>query len=99
MQLVVPANLTRNVVPVRCKGGIIPHRKPRWIPRAKSKMFTLKRVDHTPQAEIELLNTLKYNYRAHFNAVTQYLYEVSRCYRVFETWLFSVSMHIGVYLH
>jgi len=72
--LVIPANSTRRV-PVRGKGGVIPHKKPRWIPPAKSKMFTLKRVDHTPQSEVEQLNTLKHNYKAHFNAVTQYLYE------------------------
>ena len=82
MQLVIPANSTRRV-PVRCKGGVIPHKKPRWIPPAKSKMFTLKRVDHTPQSEIEQLNTLKHNYKAHFNAVTQYLYEVGRCCRAY----------------
>ena len=46
-------------------------------------MFTLKRVDHTPQAEVEQLNSLKYNYRAHFNAITQYLYEVSECHKVY----------------
>ena len=75
-QLVIPSNSTLNI-PVRSKGGIIPHKKPRWIPPAKSKMFILKRLDHTPKSEIEQLNTLKYNYRAHFNAVTQYLYEVN----------------------
>ena len=76
IQLLIPANSTVTV-PVRCKGGVLPHKKPRWIPPAKSKMFTLKRIDHTPQEEIEQMNVLKYNYRAHFNAVTQYLYEVS----------------------
>ena len=77
MQLMVPANSTRTAVPTRSKGGVLPHKKPRWVPPAPSKLFNLKRIDHTPQEEREQLNTLKYNYRAHFNAITQYLYEVS----------------------
>ena len=83
MQLMVPANSTRTAVPTRGKGGVLPHKKPRWVPPAPSKLFNLKRVDHTPQEEREQLNVLKYNYRAHFNAITQYLYEVSGCSTVY----------------
>ena len=52
-----------------------PHRKPRWIPRAPSKMFVLPPKDHTPEAELEQIMELKHRHRDQMAALTQYLWE------------------------
>lgn len=64
-----------NLVPRRFKGHLLPHKKPRWIPPAKSKVFVLPPKDHTPESETTLMNQLQVNYNQRFSAVTQYLYE------------------------
>lgn len=60
---------------VRHKGGIKPHRKPRWIPRAPSKEFTLKPKSHIPDSEINQILRLKYAHADKVAAVTQFLWE------------------------
>ncbi|TRY61004.1 hypothetical protein TCAL_03197 [Tigriopus californicus] len=63
------------LVPCRFKGHLLPHRKPRWIPPAKSKVFVLPPPDHTPESENTLMNELVVNYNERLSGVTQYLYE------------------------
>jgi small subunit ribosomal protein S26 len=51
------------------------HKKPRWLGPAKSKMFVLKKRNHTPPEEIEQLLKLKWHYRDRMAAISQHLYE------------------------
>ena len=52
-----------------------PHRKPRWYPRAPSKMFVLPHKHHIPQAEEDQVMTLKFRHHDQVAALTQYLWE------------------------
>lgn len=60
---------------VRAKGGIKPHGKPRWIPRAPSKVFNVVPKSHIPDAEINQILRLKYAHADKMAAVTQLLWE------------------------
>lgn len=49
--------------------------KPRWIPRAPSKMFVLPNKLMTPDEELNQILKLKYRHQDKYAAITQYLYE------------------------
>merc|ERR1712141_290138 len=51
------------------------HRKPRWMPRAKSKMFLLPPKHHIPEVEENQVMTLKFRHHDQMAALTQYLWE------------------------
>jgi len=51
------------------------HRKPRWMPRAKSKMFLLPPKHHIPEFEENQVMTLKFRHHDQMAALTQYLWE------------------------
>lgn len=55
--------------------AIIPHRKPRWIPMARSKMFVDPPTCLIPKAELVHEQSLHVEYRRRMKALTQYLYE------------------------
>ena len=60
---------------VRFVGGKKNHRKPRWIPRAKSKMFNLPAKHHIPEIEENQVMELKFKHHDQMAALTQYLWE------------------------
>jgi len=65
-------------IPVRHKKfgpAKIPHRKPRWIPMARSKMFVEPPTCTIPQAELDHETSLHKEYNHRMRALTQYLYD------------------------
>jgi len=60
---------------VRHVGGIKSHRKPRYLPRAPSKMFKLVPKSTIPDEEINQILQLKYAHHDKMAALTQYLWE------------------------
>jgi len=55
--------------------AIIPHRKPRWIPMARSKMFKDPPVCLIPEAEVKHEEFLQVEYDRRMNALIKYLDE------------------------
>eukprot|EP00088_Acartia_fossae_P011247 TRINITY_DN15659_c0_g1_i1.p1 TRINITY_DN15659_c0_g1~~TRINITY_DN15659_c0_g1_i1.p1 ORF type:complete len:234 (-),score=35.91 TRINITY_DN15659_c0_g1_i1:228-929(-) len=73
-----PAPLLFRYNPVRFKKygkAIIPHRKPRWIPMARSKMFKDPPVCLIPQEELDHEQTLHTEYNMRMKALVKYLDE------------------------
>ena len=60
---------------MRNVGGKKSHRKPRWMPRAKGKMFQLPPKHHVPEIEENQVMTLKFRHHDQMAALTQYLWE------------------------
>ncbi|XP_023342829.1 probable 28S ribosomal protein S26, mitochondrial [Eurytemora carolleeae] len=77
-ELLKPTVLFLRQNPVRFKKfgrAIIPHKKPRWIPMARSKMFKEPPVFLIPQTEIKQEEFLNLEYNRRMNALIKYLDE------------------------
>jgi len=65
-------------IPVRFKKfgrAVIPHRKPRWVPMARSKMFVDPPTCTIPKAELDHEKSLFVEYDRRMKALVQYLHD------------------------